>query len=78
LPRSPLKRSTDSTFSRQVVSSGAAAMAEAVTEGNRTTCSITAATLCSPWGSSCRFKYCWPSSQSSCGSSKKNQLCGGR
>ena len=36
---SPLKRSTDSIFSRQVVSSEPAATAEAVTEGKRHTCS---------------------------------------
>ena len=35
---SPLKRSTDSIFSRQVVSSDAAATAEAATEGKRNTC----------------------------------------
>ena len=40
---SPLKRSTDSIFSRQVVSSEPAATADAVTEGKRNTCCSTSA-----------------------------------
>ncbi len=35
---SPLKRSTDSIFSRQVVSSEAVATADAATDGKRNTC----------------------------------------
>lgn len=42
---SPLNRSTDSIFSRQVVSTDPAATAEAVTDGNRSTCSNTPCTL---------------------------------
>ena len=42
---SPLNRSTDSIFSRQVVSSEPAATADAVTEGNRNACRRTSETV---------------------------------
>ena len=42
---SPLNRSTDSIFSRQVVSSDAAATADAATDGKRNACLRTSETV---------------------------------